>query len=63
MERKKIELAFEKKKRACELNIQIQIAEKEAQLLEDDRSDSSSEATRSGGGGELVKVVLSFYRQ
>ena len=36
MERKKIELEFEKKKRACELKFQIQIAEKEAQLLEDD---------------------------
>ena len=43
MERKKIELEFEKKKRACELKFQIQIAEKEAQLLEDDRSDSSSQ--------------------
>ena len=43
MERKKIELEFEKKKRACELKFPIQIAEKEAQLLEDDRSDSSSQ--------------------
>ena len=43
MEKKKIELEFEKKKRACELKFQIQIAEKEAQLLEDDRSDSSSQ--------------------
>ena len=57
MERKKIELEFEKKKRACELKFQIQIAEKEAQLLEDDRSDSSSQR------GLGVKVVLSFYRQ
>ena len=57
MERKKIELELEKKKRACELKFQIQIAEKEAQLLEDDRSDSSSQR------GLGVKVVLSFYRQ
>ena len=48
MERKKIELKFEKKKRACELKFQIQIAEKEAKLLEDDRSDSNSQRTWSG---------------
>ena len=40
MERKIIELEFEKKKRACELKFQIQIAEKEAQLLEDDNTRS-----------------------
>ena len=57
MERKKIELEFEKKKRACELKFQIQIAKKEAQLLEDDRSDSSSNAVWG------VTVVLSFYQQ
>ena len=39
-ERKKIELEFEKKRRVCELTFQIQIAEKEVQLLEDDNSDS-----------------------
>ena len=49
MERKKIELKFEKKKRAWELKFQIQIAEKEAKLLEDDRSDSNSQSTWSGG--------------
>ena len=43
MERKKIELEFEKKKRVCELKFPMQIAEKEAQLFEDDRSDSSSQ--------------------
>ena len=57
MDRKKIELEFEKKKRAYELKFPMQIAEKEAQLLEDDRSDSSSQR------GLGVKVVLSFYRQ
>ena len=51
MERKKIELEFEKKKRACELKFQIQIAEKEAQLLEDDRSDSSSPRGLGGKSG------------
>ena len=51
MERKKIELEFEKKKRACELKFQIQIAEKEAQLLEDDRSDSSSQRGLGGKSG------------
>ena len=56
-ERKKIELQFEKKTRACELKFQIQIAKKKAQLLEDDRSDGSSNAVWG------VTVVLSFYRQ
>ena len=32
MERKKIELEFEKKKRDCEQKFQFQIAEKETQL-------------------------------
>ena len=49
MEKKKIELKFEKKKRAWELKFQIQIAEKEAKLLEYDRSDSNSQRTWSGG--------------
>ena len=51
MERKKIELEFEKKKRACELKFQIQIAEKDAQLLEDDKGDSSSQRGMSGKSG------------
>ena len=51
MERKKIELEFEKKKRARELKFTMQIAEKEAQLLEDDRSDSSSQRCRGGKSG------------
>ena len=51
VERKKIELEFEKKKRACELKFQIQIAEKEAQLLEDDRTDSSSQRGLGGKSG------------
>ena len=51
MERKKIELEFEKMKRACELKFPMQIAEKEAQLLEDDRSDSSSQRGLGGKSG------------
>ena len=51
MERKKIELEFEKKERACELKFQIQIAEKEAQLLKDDKSDSSSQRGLGGKSG------------
>ena len=51
MERKKIELEFEKKKRACKLKFPMQIAEKEAQLLEDDRSDSSSQRGLGGKSG------------
>ena len=58
MERKKIELEFEKKKRACELKFQIQIAEKEAQLLEDDIG-----AIAAANAVWRVKVVLSFYRK
>ena len=58
MERKKIELKFQKKKRACELKFQIQIAEKEAKLLKDDRSDSNSQRGLGGKSG-----FLSFYRQ
>ena len=51
MGKKKIELEFKKKKRACELEFQTQIAEKEAQLLEDDRSDSSSQRGPGGKSG------------
>ena len=35
MENKKVELEFERKRRACEMKFQIQMAEKEAELLED----------------------------
>jgi len=55
MEKKKIELEFEKKKRACKLKFQIQIAEKEAQLFEDDRSDSRSQC---GLGGKSAFEFL-----
>ena len=51
MERKKIEQEFEKKKRVCKLKFPMQIAEKEAQLLEDDRSDSSSQRGLGGKSG------------
>ena len=51
MEGKKIELEFEKKKRACELKFPMQIAEKEAQLLEDGRGDSSSQRGLGGKSG------------
>ena len=59
MERKKIELEFEKKKRACELKFQIQIAEKEAQLLEDDNSDSSSQRGLRGKSGFEFLTTMS----
>ena len=39
------------KELACELKFQIQIAEKEAQLLEDDRSDSSNQRGLGGKSG------------
>ena len=50
MEGKKIELEFEKKK-TCELKFEIQTAEKEVQLLEDDKSDSSSQSGLDGNSG------------
>ena len=59
MERKKIELEFEKKKRACELKFPMQIAEKEAQLLEDDRSDSSSQRSLGGKSGFEFLMTMS----
>ena len=59
MERKKIELEFEKKKRACELKFPMQIAEKEAQLLEDDRSDSSSQRSLGGKSGFEFLATMS----
>ena len=59
MERKKIELEFEKKKRACELKFLMQKAEKEAQLLEDDRSDSSSQRRLGGKSGFEFLATMS----
>ena len=59
MERKKIELEFEKKKRACELKFPMQIAEKEAQLLEDGRSDSSSQRGPGGKSGFEFLATMS----
>ncbi|XP_048587898.1 uncharacterized protein LOC125571976 [Nematostella vectensis] len=42
LERKKIELEYEQKARACKLKFQVQIAEKEAELLEERGSESDS---------------------
>ena len=59
MKRKKIELEFEKKKRACELKFLMQIAKKEAQLLEDDRSHSSSQRGLGGKSGFEFLLTMS----
>ena len=45
MENRKIEMEFERKRKASEIKFQIQLVEKEAELLEEDGSDTASKLT------------------
>ena len=45
MANRKIEMEFERKRKACEIKFQIQLAEKEAELLEEDGSDTAAKLT------------------
>ena len=54
MERKKIEMEFENKRKACEMKFRIQIAEKEAERLEQDGSETASNDPLEDKGGILL---------